>query len=46
MIWLAYVLPNRALDRDLDRQVRDFFQLFYHVTPSRQQIRDLLAPAL
>lgn len=46
MIWLAYVLPNRPLDRGFEQQVRDFFRAFYHVTPSSQQIRDLLAPAL
>jgi hypothetical protein len=44
MIFMAYVLRGRAFDAAFFRDVRAFFESFYHVTPSDEQLRALLQP--
>jgi iron complex transport system substrate-binding protein len=42
LIWLAYVLPGRPFDDAFFADMRDFFAVFYHVPPTREQLRDLV----
>lgn len=41
LIWLAYALPGRELDDAFFTDVGAFFTTFYHVTPTREQLREL-----
>lgn len=43
VIWLAYVLPGRELDAEFFGDVRSFFTAFYHVTPTQERLRQLVA---
>jgi iron complex transport system substrate-binding protein len=42
LIWMAYVLPARSFDDAFFADVRAFFETFYHVTPTREQLRHLI----
>ena len=39
LIWMAYVLPARPFDDAFFADVRTFFETFYHVTPTPEQLR-------
>jgi iron complex transport system substrate-binding protein len=43
VIWLAYVLPGRELDSEFFADVSSFYTNFYHVTPTQEQLRRLVA---
>ena len=43
VIWMAYVLPGRALDAAFFDDVRGFFRDFYHLELTDEQIRRLAA---
>jgi iron complex transport system substrate-binding protein len=43
LVWMAYVLPGRPFDDEFFDDVRSFFTAFYHVTPTREQLRKLVA---
>jgi iron complex transport system substrate-binding protein len=43
LIWLAYVLPGRPFDEPFYADVASFFSTFYHVEPSRERLRALIA---
>ena len=42
LIWLAHVARGRPLDDELEGDVRRFFSVFYHVTPTPAQLDRLL----
>ncbi len=44
LIWMAYVLPARPFDEAFFGDVRTFFETFYHVTPTPEQLRRLITP--
>jgi iron complex transport system substrate-binding protein len=43
LMWLAYVLPGRDFDAVFFDDVRSFFDAFYHVAVTDEQVRELLA---
>lgn len=43
MMWLAYVLPGKPFDAAFRADVRKFFQDFYHVKLTDEQLRRLIA---
>jgi hypothetical protein len=43
MIWLAYAARGRAFDDEFREDVSRAFAAFYHVTPTTQQLEQLLA---
>ena len=42
LMWMAYVLPARPFDEAFFADVRAFFETFYHVTPTQEQLRRLV----
>jgi iron complex transport system substrate-binding protein len=42
LIWLAYVLPGRPFDDAFFAQVRAFYESFYHVQLTDEQLRELV----
>jgi iron complex transport system substrate-binding protein len=42
VIWMAYVLASRPFDDAFFADVGAFFETFYHVTPTREQLRRLV----
>ena len=43
--WMAHVLHPGLFPMDMAEEARRFYELFYHVTLSEQQVKDLLGPA-
>lgn len=43
MLWLAYVLPGRPFDDEFFDDAQQFFETFYHVTLTREQLTRLAA---
>jgi iron complex transport system substrate-binding protein len=43
LIWLAYVLQERAFDAEFAADVRSFFREFYHLDLTDQQLQTLVA---
>lgn len=43
--WMAHLLYPELFPMDLAEETRRFYELFYHVTLTDQQIEDLLGPA-
>ena len=43
--WMAHLLYPELFPMDLAEETRRFYELFYHVTLTDQQITDLLGPA-
>jgi len=42
LIWLAYVAPAKPFDDEFFADVRSLFATFYHVTPTTEQLRELV----
>lgn len=45
LLWLAYALPGRPFDDEFFADAVSLFENFYHVTPTREQLRALVAPS-
>jgi len=43
LVWLAYVLPGRELDAEFFADTAALFDALYHVSPTAQQLRELVA---
>jgi iron complex transport system substrate-binding protein len=44
LVWLAYVVPEREFDAAFFADVKALFEALYHVSPSTEQLRALVAP--
>lgn len=44
LVWLAYVLPGREFDAEFFADTTQLFEALYHVSPTPEQLRELLAP--
>ena len=42
LIWMAYVLPGHTFDDAFFADIEAFFETFYHLKPSREQLRSLV----
>jgi iron complex transport system substrate-binding protein len=43
LVWLAYVVPGRDFDAEFYADVTTLFEALYHVSPSNEQLRALVA---
>jgi hypothetical protein len=43
VVWLAYVLQGREFDAEFVADIRGLFTALYHVDPSQEQLRRLIA---
>ena len=44
LVWLAYVVPGRELDAEFFADVQALYAALYHVSPSTEELRALVAP--
>jgi iron complex transport system substrate-binding protein len=43
LVWLAYVVPGREFDVEFYADVAELFEALYHLRPSNEQLRELVA---